>query len=36
MIRRAGSRGEIAQSLLLSETESMSHIVADIKCELFA
>lgn len=31
MIERAGSRGEIAQPLLLSETEDMQCIVADIK-----
>lgn len=35
MIERARSRGEIAQSLLLSETEEMRRIVADIKHELF-
>lgn len=33
MIERAKSRGKIAQSLLLSETEDMRRIVADIKAQ---
>lgn len=35
MIERAKSRGEIAQSLLLSETEDMRRIVADIDASYF-